>query len=78
MSTAMPYVTVGQCSLLQRSPELELEKERYAGDISPKIWRYQSCYSSGTFCLFTDPDVAMGLQEFQPELCGYMGSIHSV
>lgn len=78
MSTAMLYVTVGQCSLLQRSPELELEKEWCAGDTSPEIWRSQSCYFSGTSCLFTDPDAAMGLQEFQPELCGYMGSIHSV
>lgn len=36
LSTAMLYVTVGQCSLLQRSPELELEKERCSG--SSELW----------------------------------------
>lgn len=36
LSTATLYVTVGQCSLFQRSPELKLEKERCAGRYQPR------------------------------------------
>lgn len=76
LSTAMLYVTVGQCSLLQRSPELELEKERCSG--SSELWEIPKQLLPGYILPFYWFCSHMGLEEFQPELCGYLGSIHSV
>lgn len=46
LSTAMLYVTVGQWSLFQRSPELELEKERYATRYLPWALRDHKAVTS--------------------------------
>lgn len=76
LSTAMLYVTVGQCSLFQRSPELELEKERCSG--SSELWEIPKQLLPRYLLPFYWFCSHMGLQEFHPELCGYLDSIHSV